>query len=612
MRSIKSMQIVSGLLAAFLGLMPAASSALSASAKKVVKKSQTAQQRYQEMGLRLIQLGKDALLKKDPYQAFLFFASAQRWLGPGHAEANFYTAVTRVLSLPMDEQPLFASLGFRGPHRRALMRDHLNPLQWAARLPHGVTVPATLSTGTKIQDLIAKDAQPALLESLDELQRIPEGFVSLLKTPNPLGGIQQVEIDDADVALFRAAIHLALVEVHLVQVYNADVDLRQALEKVHEVGVRQRAADLLLRYPAALRVRDLSQSVAAKQELLAAIADYLSADALMRAERDDQRDDLFSYSRRPQDGKQQRAFRQAMIDLRKSLQGLPDAAWTLTIDQVLDLGHFFNRPIDLRSLGTGHGVQELLLTHLLHQTSYALANLRKAPANFSQKVDPEALGFRSGPQVEVDFGDLLVLQAALESLQAAVKVVASYNLEINLEELAPKIAARTVNVPKDVLGRYPLLLRIQTPARLGEAKVSTQRALDFLLSTSDYLRKSEDRYQQDDLFPFQGDLARFQEPAWRAQALQLRSRLAASIDPNPKRKDDDIFVNLNPVFDGRRDPRDLLPKFQGNLPVPGTLPDPTLAGVVPDMKQQDWVNRVWPEKLNARFRKPAPPPPRVK
>lgn len=612
MRSIRSGQMLSGLLAAFLALTPAASSALSTAAKKVVEKSQATQQRYQEMGLRLIQLGKDVLLKKDPYQAFLFFASAQRWLGPGHAEANFYTAVTRVLSLPMDEQPLFASLGFRGPHRRAFTRDHVNPLQWTARPPRGVIVPPALSTGGKIQDLIAKDAQPALLESLDELQRIPEGFVSLLKTSNPLSGVQRVEIDDADVALFRAAIHLALVEIHLAQVYNADVDLRQALDKVHEVGLRQRAADLLLRYPAALRVREVSQSVAAKQELLAAIADYLSADVLMRAERDDQQDDLFSYSSRLQDGKQSRAFLQALIDLRKSLQGLPDAVWTLTIDQALDLGHFFDHPIDLRSLGTGQGVQELLLTYLLHQTTYALTNLRKAPANSSWYIDPENRGFGSGPQTEVDAGDLLALQAALESLQAAVRVVASYNLGINLEELAPKIADRTVDVPKDILSRYPLLLRIQSPVRLGEAKVSTQRALDFLLSASDYLRKSEDAYQRDDLFPFQGDLARFEEPAWRAEALQLRSRWAASIDSNPakRQRDDDIFVDLNPVFDGRRDPRDLLPRFQGHLPVPGTLPDPTLDGIVPDMKkQQDW-DRVWPEQLKARFKKP--PLPRVK
>lgn len=57
----------------------------------------------------------------------------------------------------------------------------------------------------------------------------------------------------------------------------------------------------------------------------------------------------------------------------------------------------------------------------------------------------------------------------------------------------------------------------------------------------------------------------------------------------------DLRFNLNPIFAGTVNPRDLLPQFDpNNDPVPGTFghglgDDATLGGILPDMTQRDWM-----------------------
>ncbi|MBN2130854.1 MAG: Ig-like domain-containing protein [Sedimentisphaerales bacterium] len=56
-----------------------------------------------------------------------------------------------------------------------------------------------------------------------------------------------------------------------------------------------------------------------------------------------------------------------------------------------------------------------------------------------------------------------------------------------------------------------------------------------------------------------------------------------------------LRFNLNPIFAGTVDPRDMLPQFDpNNYPIPGTFghglgDDPTLGGVLPDMTQEMWI-----------------------
>ncbi len=128
--------------------------------------------RIQSLGLRYLVLGKDALIAKNVPGAHAWFllARPRLVLQQQQAEANFYVAVTRLLLLPMQEQPIAARLGFQGPGKTPLRQDHLNPLAFTAVPPRQVSLPAELARGSDWQELLASDALPALEESLAELR----------------------------------------------------------------------------------------------------------------------------------------------------------------------------------------------------------------------------------------------------------------------------------------------------------------------------------------------------------------------------------------------------------------------------------------------------------
>ncbi|MBI3320092.1 MAG: hypothetical protein HYZ89_05855 [Candidatus Omnitrophica bacterium] len=546
-----------------------------------------AAQRQDRIG-RLVALGKQQLIAENFRTAYQIFQTAHR-LDPRHPEANFYLALTRLLSWTMRRTHDFKALGFQGPAGQPLRPADFNPFRFMAQAPQMLQLPGRLSNGEEIQRQLARDPLAELRQSSWELDQIPANFTSVLAIRNPLTGTPTVEIDDADVALLRAAVHASLAKGLLTQLYHVEAEVNETVARFRTDQPPAQAADQALRaYPAFLHLRDPAQAGKAKQELLAAIEAYLAADALLRAETDSQEDDLFTFSRLPEDVRKEHAFREALTELRASLTGLSDPAWTLTLDQFLHLGDFFDRPPDLRLLDSGRGLQGALVSYLGYQSERALANLRKASVTFSEPVDPTA---RFGipwnrPLPEIDYGDLLGIQAGLESLHAAVAILASYDADLSVSNVAAA-ATNSFDLDTNLLNPRPNLLRLQNPSRLIEAKLHGLWALRAALDTSAYLRSSDDADQRDDVFRLEERLAQV-EARWRPQIEELRSSLQTVIDPDPDRIGDEFRLNLNPLFDLPLNPRALLPRFDGLDPLPRTLPDPTLGGILPDATQEDW------------------------
>jgi hypothetical protein len=421
--------------------------------------------------------------------------------------------------------------------------------------------------------------------SVDDLRQVPLGFSSTLPLQHPLTGARAVEVDDADVALVRAAVLFAMAHAHLSAVYNVDVPITSVMKRLQAAQVDVQR-DLLDPYPTLLHLQQAEQAQLAKEALIVAIDDYLDAEALMHLETDAQADDLISFSSLPEDVNKAAQFRQELTQLQRSLTGLSDAAWTLTIDQVLHLGDFFDRPLDVRLLENGHGVQQSLLTYVQYQTGRALTNLQHAPVTYSELVDPTVYNTHAGPMKEVDYGDLLAVASTLESLNAVVSLFGSYDAHVTLPELVQHSVEGGLDIQRDVLDRYPMLLRVSAQQQLLTARQSIEAAVNHVLETSHYLRVSDDSNQSDDVVPFEADVAAF-DAKWSPQ-LQQFAQLAGLIDPDPARAGDEFRVNLGPLFDHPRDPRELLPPFQGVRPLREALPDPTLDGVLPDATLDDW------------------------
>ena len=534
---------------------------------------------------RVVDEGKRALAAEDPVAAYRKFWAAVR-LDPRHPEANFYLAATRLLTWPVRHPGDFRTLQFTGSGGRAVQRSDLNPFHFAVSLPQQATVALRFETGTEAQRYVLHEVTGELEASLTNLTHVPTPFSSPLPMRNPLTGTPAIELDDADVALYRSAIHVALATCALTQLYQVDVPLQPVVKLAEsESGQLAGAEQILQQYPALLRVDNAQAAQDAKTHLLAAIDSYLTADNLLRQETDDPRDDLFAFSSLPEDLRKEQEFRKALAQLRTSLTGLSDSAWTFTLDQLLHLGDFFDRPIDLRALETGQGVQETLMSHLLYQSERALANLQKAPVTFTQPVDPATVGLSGKRPLEVDYGDLLAMQATLEGLSAAVRVLASYDANVDLIAAAREATKQSFDVDQ-WLSQHPQALRVRDLVQLTQARIEGIRGLERTLDASTYVRKRDDADQSDHLFRLDGRRAEW-EAHVRSQVEQLRT-LVATIDPDPSRVGDEIRVNLAPIFDRPVQPRELLPQFDGVVPNPSTLPDPTLGGVLPDRKAEDW------------------------
>jgi hypothetical protein len=229
------------------------------------------------------------------------------------------------------------------------------------------------------------------------------------------------------------------------------------------------------------------------------------------------------------------------------------------------------------------------MDHMLYQSQRALSNLRKAPVTFSEQIDGEVSGGSAGWRYEIDHGDLLLVQSTLEGITAALGIIASYDVDVSVADVAERAARHALDVERDLLNPKPRLLRLQ-PQHIQDlllARIALRRSLAYSLDASDYLRHSDDVNQQDDLFRLTGRLADV-ESRIRPEAERLLTTLVAHVNPNPDVPGDDFLVDLNPWFDVPKDIRDYLPRFNGLRPDTDTLADPTLGGLLPDFTYEEW------------------------
>ena len=305
----------------------------------------------------LVVEGKEALVSADVLTAHERFLEAVQQ-EPDHQEGNFYLAITRVLTWTARHQSGFAALGFTGPGPSALSLADLNPLRFTAVPPQLLMIPSPFAHGSDVQAaLLSHDLFGEVQESQANLDRVHNGFISLLPFHNPFLGTLEIEIDDADVALARAAIHLSLAQIYALQVYDVNVETEPVLNDIVGQGRSFNLETFLSTYPNFLRLHDASYLADVKRELLDASEAYLQADALLRAETDDQTNDLVSLSRLSDQAQKAEMARRGIKQLRASLRGETDPIVTLNIhpnrfqDTVrINPNPPFDDPHDVRSL----------------------------------------------------------------------------------------------------------------------------------------------------------------------------------------------------------------------------------------------------------------------
>jgi len=253
-------------------------------------------------------------------------------------------------------------------------------------------------------------------------------------------------------------------------------------------------------------------------------------------------------------------------------------------------------------------------------------SLDKIPDDFSTVLTTDETGAEFN--ITVDHGEVLLYKSMIKANKFLIYVTTSYDLDIDIVEIAKFLIYVTTSYDLDIDISYDLDIDIEENAleleekgeelpqgyindlleanpefltlvqnRLNSAKQALLEAIGLYFQASQFIREERDRASYYYLISFEEYLEI--EKFFREILDELRESILDYHKGAELGDPEDLFVlNLSPFFgdygDGPFDLRDFLPKFdQYNHPVSGTVGhgldnDPTLGGIFPGLTQADW------------------------
>jgi hypothetical protein len=172
----------------------------------------------------------------------------------------------------------------------------------------------------------------------------------------------------------------------------------------------------------------------------------------------------------------------------------------------------------------GETVRNFLAGPLVDEIDGSLANLNAVGSGFTLTLSAEETGDRP---VEIDDGDILVLQASLQLLKAAALIVTAYDLDVDLRELMVLGNAGVLKIQK-MLDLNPDLLKLRSAdgaAQLASARASLLTGIDSARAAYDFITAEEDP-QDDDLLYFDSYSAQQEALETLVEAEEIKAALA--------------------------------------------------------------------------------------
>jgi hypothetical protein len=211
-----------------------------------------------------------------------------------------------------------------------------------------------------------------------------------------------------------------------------------------------------------------------------------------------------------------------------------------------------------------------------------MAALAASRTNLAAITDPGfALSLTAGETslqaATVDYGDILMLQA-LERVAEFVGYTASaQNGDVVLSQLQSLAKNDGLTVQK-LLATYPSLLTLANTNYLASSKGALTNAIALYFAASDFIRNVR--------APGAPALFTLSDADTNDEALfrtELTNVLASLNGPAQFNAPDPVTIDASKYFTGAKTLRSLLPQFNGDLYVPGTLPDYTFGGTLVDV-----------------------------
>ncbi len=496
---------------------------------------------------------------------------------PNHYAAAWYRLITRLASLPFDSEvaQLLTDLGM--PEEG---RDLWN---WTASLPDPLP-PDSPDVGYAVgvlDDRLVKTIEEGLLN----LGRIPTNWTgNILLSPEYLPVDNEVQVDAGDAQVVQGILSFWRGILWMIQSHDWHISFADLLNDDLTLG------DHLQTYPTLGALTNLPRFARAAPLFVQAIDYYQTGSILIRAETDDQDDDMIIFD--PDQLDEEAVFRHTLEQFRDSLNGTNASPFRFELSQVLNLKYVFTNWPSPRSVVTGIGAQQALASNILFQVERGLTNLAALDATFSETLTPDHAPVKRN--AEVDYGDIALVRTCLQFCKALIRVAQAYDMDdVNLVEEYE----RTPLLVGDIPASHARFLGITNASALAAASNALSAALVGYQVASAFIRSEADD-QADDLFVIQSnrvwlaDLQRFgqEEDSFRSLVQSLSNSLSSPVlvDYVDHGGAHEFYetMHLGRFFTPTYVTRDHLPEFDAtNRPVSGTFPDPTFNGLFPDMSQ---------------------------
>jgi hypothetical protein len=214
----------------------------------------------------------------------------------------------------------------------------------------------------------------------------------------------------------------------------------------------------------------------------------------------------------------------------------------------------------------------------------------------------DSIGLKDEGPLEIDFGDVKLLEAALLDVKGAIQISLAYDLNVDVDQIVN--LGDALQIQQDVVDANPGLLTLlpSHPALLAEAKIALSQVVDAYNVASDFIRAETDN-QDDDFFTIDPDDLQ-DEAELRTKLNQAQASLSGQtfIDIDLDCPSGDLgpcneLVDLSLFFDTPFDLRGLLPTIgfdptrdPANFIESNTFPDPTFNGILPNMTQERLID----------------------
>ena len=422
--------------------------------------------------------------------------------------------------------------------------------------------------GQEIDDFIQNVILPQIDQSLSHFKAIPTGKSFLVFLSEEETKISDVFLDQGDVTMIQAALKLICFPLNGVSAQDMHVDIQSILNLLDD----EISADAFMSLnPDFMKNVSQNNLKAARASFIGFIDHYMKGSSLLQNRTTKTLNHLVSIDEEQEE--LEADFRKHLSHLRfeeslNSLFRIQIGEDTVTVSA--DPVHLFETP--LRSLTRVDG-----LADVIHQEAEQMATqLNRDIAKLSNVSRARIIKPDIGGEGRLSDGaDILLLQGDLQLANSLSAVLSAHDLDIGLQEIDKLRNQEKLDV-ENVLRTNPALLDLKTPSVMPQVR-------NWLASARQNIEVGYTLFQARKegkigvLAPDESLLEKILETLDTILAPEIKTH-----ELSGPFKESNYLINPAPLWTGEVNLGNLLPRFDGNEPIQGTLPNPTMNGLFPD------------------------------